>query len=725
MSVIEELMVRLKGDASGFKRAMDEAVAKANAGADHLRSALAKAENGGAALRASLAAAFGGIALGEVFALARAALDAAGGLGELADQIGISTDMLQVLDYASTQAGVSAGETQAAVAKLTKAIGEAADGSDAAQAAFRKWGVGLVDANGKARSTESVLFDIAERMAAARDEAQAAAIATDFFGRSGQKLIPMLKEGAAGLSDFERQAKQAGMVLSTWEISNADAAADAISRIEFQAAKLSQTLVVKAAPAVEAFLSGFADFLQGGAPADSIEGLRAELDRVNAEFDRLPERTSGNQATYEALVRRRIELALELAKAEAKAAQDAAARVGQGAGGGIPTDAKTAGVEQDLRAELEALNQTSRERFVSNALRKASKDATDAERASIAALANQLYNEKAAREAQAQGIERATQAAAAEEQQRADAAKRSRDVVLARNAIVRAINEEVAAAGLLVSQGVMTEEQRRTELQLMEWANRYRAEGIPLVGQEIDAHRELARTLVQGQMAAERQQAAQQALQDTLVQGWSGVGQSIVAAVRQGEDAFSAFGNVALSILDRVIGQLIEMAAINPMLNSLFGSALPTLGGTSGLIGGLFGGTRDSGGPGIPGKAYLIGRGAQPELFVPKGSGDFYPAGSYQAVNPPAANAAAMYVPVPVPQLGSRSAVAGSMTVNVIDQRQAGAPPIQSRQGRGPSGERLVEVIVRDEVRKGMSKGAYDGAMAVNFGLSRLPVDRG
>lgn len=43
-------------------------------------------------------------------------------------------------------------------------------------------------------------------------------------------------------------------------------------------------------------------------------------------------------------------------------------------------------------------------------------------------------------------------------------------------------------------------------------------------------------------------------------------------------------------------------------------------------IGGFFGGMRDNGGRGMPGQAVAIGRGAQPELFVPDTAGDFYPA---------------------------------------------------------------------------------------------------
>jgi hypothetical protein len=48
-------------------------------------------------------------------------------------------------------------------------------------------------------------------------------------------------------------------------------------------------------------------------------------------------------------------------------------------------------------------------------------------------------------------------------------------------------------------------------------------------------------------------------------------------------------------------------------------------GGLAGFITGIFGGTRDSGGPGQAGKVYAIGTGAQPEYFVPNTAGQFIP----------------------------------------------------------------------------------------------------
>jgi hypothetical protein len=49
-------------------------------------------------------------------------------------------------------------------------------------------------------------------------------------------------------------------------------------------------------------------------------------------------------------------------------------------------------------------------------------------------------------------------------------------------------------------------------------------------------------------------------------------------------------------------------------------------GGIFGFLGGLFGGSRDEGGRGRRGQPVLIGRRVQPEMFVPDGPGEFFPA---------------------------------------------------------------------------------------------------
>lgn len=70
--------------------------------------------------------------------------------------------------------------------------------------------------------------------------------------------------------------------------------------------------------------------------------------------------------------------------------------------------------------------------------------------------------------------------------------------------------------------------------------------------------------------------------------------------------------------MGQIIGEADDWAAL------VAGAGQPRRGAAGGGIG-----MRDSGGPGLAGRPYLIGRGAQPELFVPDTNGYFYPRGAY------------------------------------------------------------------------------------------------
>ncbi|MFN7594699.1 MAG: hypothetical protein ACK5PU_03715, partial [bacterium] len=100
-----------------------------------------------------------GISVGALAAFTKNAIDAVGGLGELADQLGVSTDALQALSLASTQAGISGEELQRGLAALTRKIADAATGEQAAEQAFARLGIAFRNTEGQARPTEAVLVD--------------------------------------------------------------------------------------------------------------------------------------------------------------------------------------------------------------------------------------------------------------------------------------------------------------------------------------------------------------------------------------------------------------------------------------------------------------------------------------------------------------------------------------------------------------------------------------
>lgn len=254
---LERLLIRIVGDSSGAQVEIGKAVQALADAQRRINTNLGSIDRGIAGVGKQfqtvtrLAGAFG-LALGVrgLVNFTKGALDAAGGLGELSQQLGVGIEQLQVYMYAATQAGLSQGDLQVALSKLSRTIGEAALGEKQAVEAFKAVGVSVLDAQGHIRSTDAVMRDLAERFAQLPDDAREAALAVDLFGKSGQKMLPILEGGAAGLRKFEERARSLGLVLTKQQSDAADKAADKWSEFGQLLERVFQISFAKIAPAI-------------------------------------------------------------------------------------------------------------------------------------------------------------------------------------------------------------------------------------------------------------------------------------------------------------------------------------------------------------------------------------------------------------------------------------------------------------------------------------------
>lgn len=116
-------------------------------------------------------------------------------------------------------------------------------------------------------------------------------------------------------------------------------------------------------------------------------------------------------------------------------------------------------------------------------------------------------------------------------------------------------------------------------------------------------------------------------LQKGLAELWDFVKPKLEPIIAWFRDTFQKVTDFIQPVLD-FIGNIITQAGVAlDQLRQLGGGAPQTVAGPQ-LPSGFqptFGNVRDSGGQGMSGMPYLIGTGAQPELFVPSSSGTFYP----------------------------------------------------------------------------------------------------
>jgi len=166
--------------------------------------------------------------------MGRDAFNAAAGLGELAEQLGVSARYLQGAQYAAVQTGVKLEQLETAFGKFSQKMGEAADGSKDIIESLDRIGVKNLDLQGKLRPTEELMVDVAKAITAIEDPARRSAAAVDFFGKSGTRMLPMMGDIAKGYGSMAAAAERAGAVISDETIVKLDKLSDrmAVSKQE-------------------------------------------------------------------------------------------------------------------------------------------------------------------------------------------------------------------------------------------------------------------------------------------------------------------------------------------------------------------------------------------------------------------------------------------------------------------------------------------------------------
>lgn len=281
MATIEEMLVRIEAESTLFRAELQKATTAVDRFQRSVDQRLGAVDRRFEKLGASIRRFIPALSLGLLGRLGVQALEAAGGIGEMAEQVGVSARALQVLQYAAGQSGVELGELEAGLSFFSKTVGEAAEGTKTAVEAFDRLGVKILDANGVLRPTEDILVDVSNGLAKVSDDATRAAAAKDLLGRGGQKLLPILSGGAERLSEFAAAAERLGLVLSDRVIAQADKASDNLRALREVANKSFQVGLV------EGMADGLDDLSAASEAASDV--MHALGEAVGAAFRRLAE----------------------------------------------------------------------------------------------------------------------------------------------------------------------------------------------------------------------------------------------------------------------------------------------------------------------------------------------------------------------------------------------------------------------------------------------------
>jgi len=172
-----------------------------------------------------------------------------------ADRVGVGVERYQELAFAAGQADADVRALEGALRFANRQLGEAAGGSEEARKRFQAFGLGIRDANGQLKTSDQILEEAADQIAAIRDPALQSARAGRLFGEEyGPRLVPLLRQGSAGIALLTARARELGLVIGEDQARRSEAFLDRLDDLFALGKGLRNVFTGAALPALTRFV---------------------------------------------------------------------------------------------------------------------------------------------------------------------------------------------------------------------------------------------------------------------------------------------------------------------------------------------------------------------------------------------------------------------------------------------------------------------------------------
>jgi hypothetical protein len=169
-------------------------------------------------------------------------------IDDAANRTGLSAEAMSELGFAAEQSGTTVESLEKGLRVMQRTLVNAAEDGGAAGEAIASLGLS-VDAL-RALSPDEQFAAIADRIAGIADPAERATVAMRIFGRAGAELVPLLAEGASGIGELRKQARDFGISVSGADAKAAGVLNDTLNLLSRAARGASLQIGAALAPAV-------------------------------------------------------------------------------------------------------------------------------------------------------------------------------------------------------------------------------------------------------------------------------------------------------------------------------------------------------------------------------------------------------------------------------------------------------------------------------------------
>ena len=176
-------------------------------------------------------------------------------VNDIADRTGLSVETIQTLGEVAAETGASIEDVQTAAKGMANLLYEAAKGGDSANEVLSQLGLTVADLQGQ--SPDEQMLRLADALSTISDPTIRAATAQKVFGRSAQRLIPLLSMGRRGIEAYRKQLEEAGVIRTPEQIDIADRIGEAWERAVRRIKAVGFSALSAIAPALESISLAF------------------------------------------------------------------------------------------------------------------------------------------------------------------------------------------------------------------------------------------------------------------------------------------------------------------------------------------------------------------------------------------------------------------------------------------------------------------------------------
>lgn len=204
----------------------------------------------------------------KIFDLAKEFSEFGDNTQKAAQRTGLSTAAIQELGFAAKMFDVDAQQMNTSLARISRTMVEAQQGSKQAEEAFKS--VGLSVEQLKEMPLDQVLGKVADAFAGSEDGATKSAIAMQLFGRAGAELIPMLNAGSSGIEELRKKAQELGLVMGGDDLEAAAKLDDQLKEMGAQMEAVKLRAGGELAPAISQIAAALAEASTKGGVLDEM-----------------------------------------------------------------------------------------------------------------------------------------------------------------------------------------------------------------------------------------------------------------------------------------------------------------------------------------------------------------------------------------------------------------------------------------------------------------------